>query len=55
MKSKKEIVLKGILYKNKTISDLSKELTLTDGRTRQLLWQGMKDMKNKTIKPFDTV
>ncbi len=53
MKSR-DAILKGILYKNKTIAELCKEFDLTPGRVRQILWVGMRDMKNKSIKPQDS-
>lgn len=46
-------IMKGIIYKNKNISDLCKEFGLIPARVRQLLWIGMRDMKSKSIKPFN--
>ena len=46
-----DIITKGVLYQDKSISYLSGLLNLTKTRVRQLLWVGMRDLKNKNVKP----
>lgn len=50
LKLKTSYVAKQILYKDKTIDNLCEEFNLSKSRVRQLLWIGLRDMKNKSIK-----
>ena len=43
-------IAKGILYQDKKLSDFTGKFNLTIERIRQLLWQGLRDMDNKSIK-----